>query len=153
MAQIKLCPAWWLGLPKRGGKAGVKGFPEVICAGTNLTSSTVPSNMVCVRFFPLEVSGGWRAGQVADELRSASTPGPRPLLCSHPPPLKGLRLQSCLLCPRAKSLVEQDTVLAGVTQSLVEMEQPTSQMWWEGGRRPWGVGASQRTGPEVVVRD
>lgn len=85
-AQIKLCPASWPGLPKRGRKAGVKGFPEIICAGTNLTSSTVPSNIVCVWFFPLEVSGGWRAGQVADELCSLLPPpsseGPAPPVLS-----------------------------------------------------------------------
>ena len=81
--QSKFCPAWWPGLPKRGGRAGVKGFPEVICAGTNLTSPTVPSNIVCVWFFLLEVSGGWRAGQVADELRSLlPAPCPPAIICA-----------------------------------------------------------------------
>ena len=74
VVQSKLCPGWWLGLPQKGRRAGVKGFPKVIYAGTNLTSPTVPSNIVCVWFFPLEVSGGWRAGQVADELHSLLPP-------------------------------------------------------------------------------
>ena len=84
--------------------AGVKGFPEVVCAATTLTSSAVPTNVVCFWLFSLGVSSGWRAGKVAPELHGPAS-APLPLqpspVCFHPPPLQGTApcLPSCLLCP------------------------------------------------------